>query len=331
MRARGEFGRAAVVEALRGADALRAARRPAGEPADDVGGEIEQATCPRGSPSDAASLRPVINATGVILHTNLGRAPLARAAVDASPRSAGYTNLEYDLERRRGRRDVHAERPDLPPHRRRGRGRRQQQRRRDAAHARGARRRPRGDRLARRAGRDRRRVPRARRDGAVGRDPARGRHDQSHARRGLRRGDRRAHGAAILRVHPSNFRIEGSPSGRRSRSWPRSAAVQHPASIEDHRQRMLGAAAGAASATSRRRDEHAAGADLVLFSGDKLLGGPQARIIAGTARPRRGIRAPSADARAARRQDDACRARDHARQNTPRRRRAARPHPGQRG
>jgi L-seryl-tRNA(Ser) seleniumtransferase len=44
------------------------------------------------------SLRPVINATGVVLHTNLGRAPLARAALDAMTAVAsGYSNLEYDL------------------------------------------------------------------------------------------------------------------------------------------------------------------------------------------------------------------------------------------
>jgi len=46
-----------------------------------------------------ASLRPVINATGVVLHTNLGRAPLADAAAEAIARIArGYSNLEYDLD-----------------------------------------------------------------------------------------------------------------------------------------------------------------------------------------------------------------------------------------
>lgn len=46
------------------------------------------------------SLRPIINATGVILHTNLGRAPLSTAAIQAIQSAAsGYSNLEYDLEK----------------------------------------------------------------------------------------------------------------------------------------------------------------------------------------------------------------------------------------
>mgnify|MGYP001814176113 CR=1 FL=1 len=57
------------------------------------------------------TLRPAINATGVIVHTNLGRAPLsaeARTAMDAV--ALGYSNLEYDLQAgRRGSRYVHAE------------------------------------------------------------------------------------------------------------------------------------------------------------------------------------------------------------------------------
>ncbi len=56
-------------------------------------------------------LRRVVNATGVVLHTNLGRAPLAPAAIAAVTEVArGYSNLEYDLERGgRGSRHAHAE------------------------------------------------------------------------------------------------------------------------------------------------------------------------------------------------------------------------------
>ena len=60
----------------------------------------------------AYSLRPVINATGVILHTNLGRAPLSRAALEhATEIAQGYSNLEFDLATgERGKRDVHVDR-----------------------------------------------------------------------------------------------------------------------------------------------------------------------------------------------------------------------------
>ncbi len=60
----------------------------------------------------AYSLRPVINATGVILHTNLGRAPLLESAFDhIREAAASYSNLEFDLAKgERGKRDVHADR-----------------------------------------------------------------------------------------------------------------------------------------------------------------------------------------------------------------------------
>jgi L-seryl-tRNA(Ser) seleniumtransferase len=66
-----------------------------------VAGEVERVL--------ARSLQPVINATGVILHTNLGRAPLPSAVVEEFRRTATqYSNLEYDLEAgARGKRDVH--------------------------------------------------------------------------------------------------------------------------------------------------------------------------------------------------------------------------------
>lgn len=59
----------------------------------------------------APTLQPVINATGVILHTNLGRAPLSNAAIKAmSDVAVNYSNLEYDLSKgQRGSRLIHAE------------------------------------------------------------------------------------------------------------------------------------------------------------------------------------------------------------------------------
>lgn len=70
----------------------------------DIEGELRASLRP--------SLRRVINATGVILHTNLGRAPLSRVAIDRLAEVAtGFSNLEFDLSTgARGKRDVHAQR-----------------------------------------------------------------------------------------------------------------------------------------------------------------------------------------------------------------------------
>jgi L-seryl-tRNA(Ser) seleniumtransferase len=87
--------RVAVVDAVR--TALDSARSGALVPGDDDGwvAAIEQALARAVRPS----LRPLINATGVVLHTNLGRAPLAPVAIDAMTRIAGgYSNLEYDVD-----------------------------------------------------------------------------------------------------------------------------------------------------------------------------------------------------------------------------------------
>jgi L-seryl-tRNA(Ser) seleniumtransferase len=60
-------------------------------------------------PATAGSLRPVLNATGVVVHTNLGRAPLSSAAVEAIAAAAGTTDVELDLGTgRRGPRGVAA-------------------------------------------------------------------------------------------------------------------------------------------------------------------------------------------------------------------------------
>src|SRR3954462_1560854 len=48
-------------------------------------------------PVAATHLRPVLNATGVVVHTNLGRAPLSAAATAALEQAAGYVDVEYDV------------------------------------------------------------------------------------------------------------------------------------------------------------------------------------------------------------------------------------------
>jgi L-seryl-tRNA(Ser) seleniumtransferase len=95
-----EFGHDRVVDAIR--EQVEAERQGVAasdaERPHEVAARLRSLVAPR--------LRRVINASGVILHTNLGRAPLSRAAVDAvAAAAAGYSNLELDLETgRRGER-----------------------------------------------------------------------------------------------------------------------------------------------------------------------------------------------------------------------------------
>ena len=102
------FGRDAVVQATRETlDGLRLIWREGASPdVSDVtiANAVEQ-TCHRRA---SGSLKPVFNLTGTVLHTNLGRAPLAEAAIEAMVAAArSASNLEYDLDRgKRGERDA---------------------------------------------------------------------------------------------------------------------------------------------------------------------------------------------------------------------------------
>jgi L-seryl-tRNA(Ser) seleniumtransferase len=232
----------------------------------------------------APSLRPVINATGVILHTNLGRAPLSKSAILAIQSvSIGYSNLEYDLDNgKRGSRLVHSESLlKLLTH---------------AEAALVVNNNAAAVLLALSALAYRRRVIISRTQlveiGGGFRIP-----DvlqQSGARLHEVGTTNRVHladytsaidetsPALILHAHRSNFRITGFTS---EPTLLELAEISHKAGIplvDD-----LGS--GALLDTSAFGLEHeptvyeslSAGADLVCFSGDKLLGGPQAGIIVG--------------------------------------------------
>jgi L-seryl-tRNA(Ser) seleniumtransferase len=230
----------------------------------------------------ARSLQPVINATGVILHTNLGRAPLAASAVEEFRQTATqYTNLEYDLEAgARGKRDVHtaelltrltgaeaavvvnncAAAVLLVL----------------AALARG------GEVVVSRGELieigDGFRIPEImEQSGAVLREVG----TTNRTRIADYENAINEKTRVLLRVHPSNFQITGFAE---KPSLEELAALSQRAGlplVED-----LGSGClvdlsehGISEPTVRQSIE--AGAGLVLFSGDKLLGGPQAGIIAG--------------------------------------------------
>ena len=292
------YGRTAILDALRAeAAALRASAAAAGD-ADDVARRIERGAIERLAAATAASLRRVINATGVIVHTNLGRAPLARVAADrAALLASGYTNLEYDVAGGvRGKRDVHAERllcrltgaaaavvvnnnaaatflvlAALAA------GREVIISRGELVEIGGGFRIP--DVLAQ-SGAALREVGTTNRTRAA--DYAAAISDRT---------------ALILRVHPSNFRIEGFTERPRLEEL---VAISRRFSVpvaEDLGSGYLGpggyqdaarSGVSAASVPPALRNEPdvartiAAGADVVMFSGDKLLGGPQAGIIAGS-------------------------------------------------
>jgi L-seryl-tRNA(Ser) seleniumtransferase len=275
--------------ARRAADDLRARLKHGGDPmpasADDAGRWLEARALADLAARLAPSLRRAINATGVIVHTNLGRAPLAAEALARAVEiGRGYSNLEYDLDAgRRGHRHAHAERllVELT-----------------------------GAEAALVVNNNAAAVLIVLAALAAGRDAIVSRGELVEIGGGFRVPDVMAQSGAVLRevgttnrtrvndyaaaigertalllrVHPSNFRIEGFTERP---ALPELAALARRFDlplVEDAGSGWLG---GNVDTPAVLRDEPsvagclAAGADLVTFSGDKLLGGPQAGLIVG--------------------------------------------------
>jgi L-seryl-tRNA(Ser) seleniumtransferase len=274
-------GRAGALAAAQGAVDHVRQRLARGDAVDDalVLGIIEREAVALAGVVARGSLRPVINATGVVVHTNLGRAPLAAAALTRVVEVArGYANLEYDLDTgTRGSRAVHAERllttltgaeaavvvnnnaaAMLLVLAALARGR-------DVLISRGE--------LVEIGGGFR--VPDVmRQSGALLREVGttnRTRVSDYTAAAG-------AGTALILRVHPSNFRVEGFTERPGLNDMVAAARTCGVALVED-----LGAGNLDAGLTWEPTVQAsvAAGVDLVCVSGDKMLGGPQAGIILG--------------------------------------------------
>ncbi len=228
------------------------------------------------------SLVPVVNATGVVVHTNLGRAPLPReAAARVAEIASSYSNLEFDLDAgQRGNREEHAESrlrellavegtvvvnncaaAVLLAVNTLAEGREVLVSRGELVEIGGSFRIPevltKGGALLREVGTtNRTRLADYR--NALGSDAA-----------------------LILRVHPSNFRIVGFTE---SPTLAQLADLAHSAGIplvEDLGSGLLQSSPGLLPSEPTAAESLRAGADLVTFSGDKLLGGPQAGLVAG--------------------------------------------------
>jgi len=280
------YGRAAVVGALRAEASAMRERLADADATDDVIQTMERGVRARLDAGYGPSLIAVINATGVIIHTNLGRAPLAEtAALRVAALASGYTNLEYDVARGgRGRRDIHAERllcqltgaeaavivnnnaaATLVSLAALAAGREVVISRGELVEIGGGFRVP--DVMAQ-SGALLREVGTTNRTRAS--DYAAAISDRT---------------ALLLRVHPSNFTIEGFVERPRVDELVALGRRFNIPVVEDLGSGFLGFPTTVATLRDEPcvPDSVAAGVTLVLFSGDKLLGGPQSGIIVGAA------------------------------------------------
>lgn len=278
------WGRAPVKRAVR--DVLDRARARIG------GGELEgapeagrllDAVAERLRRADRPSLRPVLNATGVVLHTNLGRAPLADEAVEAVGRiGGGYSNLEFDLEEGgRGSRHRHAAELlcELT-----GAGGAQVVNNNAAAVSLAVNELASGGEVVVSRGEmveigGSFRIPDVvERSGGV----LRGVGTTNRTRPGDYRAALNERTGMLLKVHPANYRVEGFTEttdleelvhlGREA-----GVPVVHDLGSGLLHPDLLGGFPEEPTPSASLE----AGADLVTWSGDKLLGGPQAGILAG--------------------------------------------------
>ena len=230
-------------------------------------------------PATAASLTPVLNATGVLVHTNLGRAPLSRAATDALLAAAGTCDVEFDLDagtraRQRGRGVIEALKRAVPAAAAAGVVNNNAAALVLAATALAGD----GKEIVISRGElieigDRFRLPdllgstgaRLREVGTTNRTTVDDYRQALSERTGC-----------ILKVHPSNYRVEG---------FTRQAGVTELAALNVTLVHDIGS--GLLAPHPLLPDEPdaatslAQGANLVTASGDKLLGGPQAGILLG--------------------------------------------------
>ena len=243
-------------------------------------GDLVERTLAEVAGARRPALRRVLNATGIVVHTNLGRAPLSAAALErVAAVGAGYSNLEYDLEEgARGSRQDH-----LAPLLRRLTGA-------EAALV---------------VNNNAAAVLLALAALAEGREVLVSRGELIEIGDGFRIPDvlvrsgarlvevgttnrtraadyDRAVGpetALLLRVHQSNFRVVGFTEQPRVAELAAVAARHGLPLVDDLGSGALVETEGEPTPAASL----AAGADLVCFSGDKLLGGPQAGIVAGRA------------------------------------------------